>query len=118
MEQGQRPAGVEDVYGEVHAILAWLEKKDETTWSHRIAHTLSGSSVAEVFPLLRHELCGLRRSPVGEKAGLDRRLDALIAVLNEALLPYGYRPEPCGVTATSIPDPAATRRRLVSKAAT
>jgi hypothetical protein len=118
MEQGQRSAGVEDVYEEVHAILDWLDRKDETTWSYHIAHTLNGSSVAEVFPLLRHELCGLRRSPVGQKAGLDRRLDALIAVLNEALLPYGYRPEPCGATAPSVPAPAAGRRRLVSKTAT
>ncbi len=118
MEQGQCPTGMEDVYKEVHAILAWLEKKDETTWSHRIAHTLTGSSVAEVFPLLRHELCGLRRSTVAQNAGLDRRLDALIAVLNEALVPYGYRPEPCGAVTTSRMAPTVTRRRLAGNAAT
>jgi hypothetical protein len=28
--------------------------------------------------------------------GLEQRLDALVAVLNDALAPYGYRPERCG----------------------
>jgi hypothetical protein len=101
MEQTQYLTSTDDVYAEVRAIIAWLEQRDETTWGHRLAHTLTGSSVAEVFPLLRHELCGLRRTPVARAAGLDRRLDALIAVLNEALVPYGYRPEPCGTAVTS-----------------
>ena len=96
MEQGQRRVSTQDVYADVHAIVIVLERADETTWSHRIAHTLTGSTIEEVFPPLRHELCALRRVPVAHVLGLEQRLDALVAVLNEALMPYGYRPERCG----------------------
>jgi hypothetical protein len=96
MEQGQRRVSTEDVYADVHTVIAVLERANETTWSHRIAHTLTGSTVEEVFPPLRHELCGLRRAPVARVLGLEQRLDALVAVLNDALAPYGYRPERCG----------------------
>ena len=96
MEQGHRRVSTEDVYGDVHAIVTVLERADETTWSRRIGHTLTGSTIEEVFPLLRHELCGLRRAPVARVLGLEQQLDALVAVLNEALAPHGYRPERCG----------------------
>ena len=96
MEQGHRRVSTEDVYADVHAIVTVLERADETTWSRRIGHTLTGSTIEEVFPLLRHELCGLRRAPVARVLGLEQRLDALVAVLNDALAPYGYRPERCG----------------------
>ena len=95
MEQGQRRVSTEDVYADVHTIVTVLERADETTWSRRIAHTLTGSTIEEVFPLLRHELCGLRRAPAARVLGLEQRLDALIAVLNDALAPYGYRPQRC-----------------------
>jgi hypothetical protein len=96
MEPGQRQVSMEDVYGDVHAIVTVLERADETTWSRRIGHTLTGSTVEEVFPPLRHELCGLRRAPVARVLGLEQRLDALVAALNDALAPYGYRPQRCG----------------------
>src|ERR687886_2777806 len=96
MEQGQCRVGPEDVYTDVHTVIAVLERQLETTWSKRIAHTLTGSTIEEVFPPLRHELCGLRRAPVARVLGLEQRLDALVAVLNDALAPYGYRPERCG----------------------
>ena len=96
MEQGHRRVSAEDVYADVHAIVTVLERADETTWSRRIGHTLTGSTIEEVFPPLRHELCGLRRAPVARLLGLEQRLDALVAVLNDALAPYGYRPERCG----------------------
>ena len=96
MEQGHRWVSTEDVYADVHTIMTALERADETTWSRRIAHTLTGSTLEEVFPPLRHELCGLRRAPVARVLGLEQRLDALVAVLNDALAPYGYRPERCG----------------------
>ena len=96
MEQGQCRVSLEDVYTDVHTIIAVLERQLETTWSRRIAHTLTGSTIEEIFPPLRHELCGLRRALVAHVLGLAPRLDALVAVLNEALAPYGYRPERCG----------------------
>ena len=96
MEQGQRRASMQDVYADARAIVTVLEQADETTWSRRIAHTLTGSTIEEVFPPLRHELCGLRRAPVARVLGLEQRLDALVAVLNDALAAYGYRPERCG----------------------
>jgi len=96
MEPSQRRVSMQDVYAGVHAIVAVLERADETTWSHRIAHTLTASTIEEVFPPLRHELCGLRRAPVARVLGLEQRLDALVAVLNDALAPYGYRPQRCG----------------------
>ena len=96
MEQGHRRVSTEDVYADVHVIVTALERADETTWSRRIAHTLTGSTIEEVFPPLRHELCGLRRAPVARVLGLEQRLDALVAVLNDALAPYGYRPQRCG----------------------
>ena len=85
MEQGQGRVSPEDVYTDVHTVIAVLERQLETTWSKRIAHTLTGSTIEEVFPPLRHELCGLRRVPVAHALGLERRLDVLVAVLNEAL---------------------------------
>ena len=96
MEQGQCRVGPEDVYTDVHTIIAVLERQRETTWSRRIAHTLTGSTIEEIFPPLRHELCGLRRAPVARALRLAPRLDALVAVRNDALAPYGYRPERCG----------------------
>ena len=95
MEQGQGRVSPEDVYTEVHTIIAVLERQLETTWSRHIAHTLTGSTMEEIFPPLRHELCGLRRAPQARVLGLEQRLDALIAVLNDALAPYGYRPQRC-----------------------
>src|SRR5918911_2932817 len=96
MEQGHRRVSTKDVYAQVHAIVTVLERADETTWSRRIGHTLTGSTIEEVFPLLRHELCGLRRAPVVRVLGLEQRLDALVAGLNDALAPHGYRPERWG----------------------
>jgi hypothetical protein len=93
MEQGQCRISPEDVYTDVHTIIAVLERQLETTWSRRIAHTLTGSTIEEICPPLRHELCGLRRTPMARVLGLALRLDALVAVLNDALAPYGYRPE-------------------------
>src|SRR5438045_9122795 len=107
MERGQRRVSTEDVYADVHAILTVLERADETTWSHRIGHTLTGSAIEESFPLLRHELCGLRRAPVARVLGLEQRLDALIAVLNDALAPYGHRPQRCGEATPASAVPAA-----------
>src|ERR671926_473993 len=101
MEQGHRRVSTEGVYADVHVIVTALERADETTWSRRIAHTLTGSTIEEVFPPLRHELCGLRRAPVARLLGLEQRLDALVAVLNDALAPYGYRPERCGAATPS-----------------
>jgi hypothetical protein len=95
MEQGQCWVSPEDVSTDVHMIIAVLERQLETTWSRRIAHTLTGSTIEEIFPPLRHELCGLRRAAVARVLGLAPRLDALVAVLNDALAPYGYRPERC-----------------------
>jgi hypothetical protein len=96
MDQGQGRVSPEELYTDVHTIIAVLERQLETTWSRRIAHTLTGSTMEEIFPPLRHELCGLRRAPVARVLGLAPRLDALIALLNDALAPYGYRPERCG----------------------
>ena len=96
MEQGQGRVSPEDVYTAVHTIIAVLERQRETTWSRRIAHTLTGSTIEEIFTPLRHELCGLRRAPVARVLGLAPRLDPLVAVLNDALAPYRYRPERCG----------------------
>src|SRR2546423_2020672 len=96
MEQCQRRVRPEDVYTDVHTIIAVLERQLETTWSRRIAHTLTGSTIEEIFPPLRHELCGLRRAAVARVLGLAQRLDALVTVLNDALAPYGYRSERCG----------------------
>ena len=101
MDQGQCRVSPEELYTDVHMIIAVLERQLETTWSRRIAHTLTGSTMEEIFPPLRHELCGLRRAPVARVLGLAPRLDALIAVLNDALAPYGYRPERCGEAAPS-----------------
>ena len=96
MEQHQHGSTIDHVFVDVHTIIATLEQADETTWSSRIAHTLTGSTVGDVYPLLRHELCGLRRTPAAGTLGLAERLDALVATLNDALAPYGYRPERCG----------------------
>ena len=95
MEQHQRGSAMDQVFADVHAIIALLERADETTWSSRIAHTLTGSTVEQVYPLLRHELCGLSRSPTAGALGLTERLHALVTALNDALAPYGYRPERC-----------------------
>src|SRR5919205_2521992 len=111
MEQGHRRVSTEDVYADVHAIVTVLERADETTWSRRLAHTLTGSTIEEIFPLLRHELCGLRRAPVARVLGLAPRLDALVAVLNDSLAPYGYRPERCGEATPSGAFPAARDNR-------
>src|SRR3954451_5770997 len=73
MEQGPCRVSPEDVYTDVHMIIAVLERQLETTWSRRIAHTLTGSTMEEIFPPLRHELCGLRRAPVARVLGLERR---------------------------------------------
>src|SRR5207237_5268739 len=118
MEQGQRRVSTEDVYAAVHAIVTVLERADETTWSRRIAHTLTGSTIEEVFPPLRHELCGLRRAPVARVLGLEQRLDALVAVLNDALAPYGYRPERCAEATPSRAVPAVHRDNRAGKVAT
>jgi hypothetical protein len=96
MEQHQHGSTIDQVFVDVHAIIVTLEQADETTWSSRIAHTLTGPTVEDVYPLLRHELCGLRRTPASATLGLAERLDALVATLNDALAPYGYRPERCG----------------------
>ena len=117
MEQGQCRVSTEDVYADVHTIVTVLERADETTWSHRIGHTLTGSAIEEVFPLLRHELCGLRRAPVAQALGLAPRLDALVAVLNDALAPFGYRPERCGEATPSGAFPAAARDNRAGKVA-
>src|ERR687888_1905662 len=106
MEQSLRRVSTEDVYADAHAIVTVLERADETTWSRRIGHTLTGSTIEEVFPPLRHELCGLRRAPVARVLRLEQRLDALMAVLNDALAPYGYRPERCGEARAAHPFPA------------
>jgi hypothetical protein len=106
MEQGPHVTGIDDVYADVQTIIALLERRDETTWSRRIAHTLTGTTSEEILPLLRHELCGLRRAPVARALGLVAQLDALVAVLNEALAPYGYRPQRCGDVAPSSALPA------------
>ena len=112
MEPSQCRVSMQDVYAGVHAIVAVLERADETTWSHRIAHTLTASTIEEVFPPLRHELCGLRRAPVARVLGLEQRLDALVALLNDALVPYGYRPERCGeARAADAFHPLATDNR-------
>jgi hypothetical protein len=111
MEQGQCRVSPEDVYTDVHTIIAVLERQLETTWSRRIAHTLTGSTIEEIFPPLRHELCGLRRAPVARVLGLAPRLDALVAVLNDALAPYGYRPERCGDATPSSAVPWGSSRQ-------
>ena len=82
MEQGQCRVSPEDVYTNVHTLIAVLERQRETTWSRHIAHTLTESTIEEIFPPLRHELCGLRRAPVARALRLAPRLDALVAVLN------------------------------------
>lgn len=107
MEQHQCGSAMDQVFADVHALITLLERADETTWSSRIAHTLTGSTVEQVYPLLRHELCGLSRSPTAGALGLTERLDALVTALNDALAPYGYRPERCA------PAPAT---RVVSRA--
>ena len=117
MEQGQCRVSTEDVYADVHTIVTVLERANETTWSRRIAHTLTGSTIEEVFPLLRHELCGLRRAPVARVLGLEQRLDALVAVLNDALAPYGYRPERCGEATPSGAFRAVARTNRARKGA-
>ena len=96
MEQGQCRVSPEDVYTDVHTIIAALERQLETTWSRHIAHTLTESTIEEIFPPLRHELRELRRAPVARVLGLAPRLDTLVAVLKDALAPYGYRSERCG----------------------
>ena len=118
MEQDQRRVSTEDVYAAVHTIITVLDQHIETTWSRRIAHTLTGSTIEEIFPLLRHELCGLRRAPVAQALGLAPRLDALVAVLNDALAPFGYRPERCGEATPSRAFPAVARANRVGKLAT
>jgi hypothetical protein len=118
MEQDQRRVGTEDVYADVHTIITALEQHNETTWSRRIAHTLTGSTIEEIFPLLRHELCGLRRAPLAQVLGLAPRLDALVAVLNDALAPYGYRPEWCGDATPSGAFRAAAGDNRAGKVAT
>src|SRR5437588_196745 len=118
MEQSQRRVGTDDVYADVHTIITLLEQRDETTWSRRIAHTLTGSTIEEIFPPLRHELCGLRRTPIARVLGLEQRLDALVAVLNDALAPYGYRPTRCGEAAPSRAVPAVHRDSRAGKVAT
>ena len=45
MEQSQRRVSTEDVYADVHTIVTVLEHANETTWSRRIAHTLTGSTI-------------------------------------------------------------------------
>ncbi len=102
MEQHQHGSTINHVFADVHAIISTLEQADETTWSSRIAHTLTGSTVEEVYPLLRHELCGLRRTPAAVTLGLAEQLDALVAALNDALAPYGYRPEPSGAVHKAV----------------
>src|SRR5437764_3250038 len=117
MDQGQCRVSPEELYTDVHTIIAVLERQLETTWSRRIAHTLTGSTIEEIFPLLRHELCGLRRAPVAQALGLAPRLDALVAVLNDALAPFGYRPERCGEATPSGAFPAAARDNRAGKVA-
>ena len=58
MDQGQCRVSPEELYTDVHTIIAVLERQLETTWSRHIAHTLTGSTMEEIFPPLRHELCG------------------------------------------------------------
>ena len=118
MEQDQRRVSTEDVYAAVHTIITVLDQHIETTWSRRIAHTLTGSTIEEIFPLLRHELCGLRRAPVARVLGLEQRLDALIAVLNDALAPYGYRPQRCGEATPAGAFPALANDKRAGKVAT
>lgn len=102
MEQRQYGSSTDEVYADVHVIIAVLERADETTWSSRIAHALTGSTVEEIYPPLRHELCGLSRTPLAPALGLLERLNALVAALNDALAPYGFRPERCNTTAVPV----------------
>ena len=118
MDQGQCRVSPEELYTDVHTIIAVLERQLETTWSRHIAHTLTGSTMEEIFPPLRHELCGLRRAPVARVLGLAPRLDALVAVLNDALAPYGYRSERCGEATPSGAFPGVASANRAGEVAT